>query len=61
MAATMPLRQFGKSGEQVSAIGYGAMGLAAFYPPRVTQEQADIVLSKALESGCNFWDTAGQS
>jgi len=55
---TIPTREFGKTGEKVGCIGYGAMGLAAFYGEPVDQSTVDGVLSKCLEDGVTFWDTA---
>lgn len=40
-ASNAPTRPFGKTGERVSAIGYGAMGLAAFYGKPKTQEECN--------------------
>ncbi|SHO47047.1 aldo/keto reductase [Desulfopila aestuarii] len=47
----------GKQGLQVPAIGLGCMGMSDFYgsSDRVNNLK---VLEKALEIGCNFWDTA---
>lgn len=55
---TIPKREFAKTGEQVGSIGFGAMGLAAFYGEPVSQSQVDAVLSRCLTDGVNFWDTS---
>ncbi|KAJ1026897.1 hypothetical protein NDA16_002191 [Ustilago loliicola] len=55
---TIPKREFAKTGEQVGCIGFGAMGLAAFYGEPVSQAQVDGVLSRCLADGVNFWDTS---
>lgn len=53
----MQYRTLGKSGEKVSAIGLGCMGMAFAYGQRDDQEsQATLELS--LDLGINFWDTA---
>lgn len=55
---TIPTREFGKTGEKVGCIGYGAMGLAAFYGEPVPQSQVDAILDRCLADGVTFWDTA---
>lgn len=53
----MQYRTLGKSGEKVSAIGLGCMGMAFAYGQRDDAEsQATLELS--LDLGINFWDTA---
>ncbi|KAK9385175.1 NADP-dependent oxidoreductase domain-containing protein [Lipomyces mesembrius] len=54
----LPTRQLGKDGPEVTAIGFGAMGISAFYEPKLDDEAAFTILDKALELGCTFWDTA---
>ncbi|CAF4818317.1 unnamed protein product, partial [Rotaria sp. Silwood2] len=55
---SMPIRQLGKNGPQVSAIGFGAMGLSAFYGRTVSDEESFQVFDRAIELGCTFIDTA---
>ena len=55
---TIPTREFGKTGEQVGCIGYGGMGLAAFYGEPASPSTVDAILSRCLADGVNFWDTA---
>ena len=55
---TIPQREFGKTGEKVGAVGYGAMGLAAFYGAPSPQTVVDEVLQRNLDEGNNFWDTS---
>ncbi|OSD02680.1 Aldo/keto reductase [Trametes coccinea BRFM310] len=52
----LPTRKIGTS--DVSAIGYGAMGIAAFYDKPMPDEERFKVLDAVYESGCTFWDTA---
>jgi aryl-alcohol dehydrogenase-like predicted oxidoreductase len=47
----------GKQGLQVPAIGLGCMGMSDFYGDSDRQQNLQV-LEKALELGCNFWDTA---
>ncbi|KAJ7166153.1 NADP-dependent oxidoreductase domain-containing protein [Mycena filopes] len=41
-----------------SAIGFGAMGLSAFYGEVESDEDRFKVLDAAYAAGCTFWDTA---
>ncbi|KAF2023252.1 putative oxidoreductase [Setomelanomma holmii] len=43
---------------QVPSPGFGAMGLSHGMGTRLSSEQAEPVLLKAIELGCTFWDTA---
>ena len=53
----MEMRQLGKSGLTVSAIGLGCMGMSDFYGPRDDEQSMDT-LNRALELGVTFWDTS---
>ncbi|KAJ3993448.1 NADP-dependent oxidoreductase domain-containing protein [Lentinula boryana] len=54
---SLPLRKIGNA--QVSAIGFGAMGLSGFYGEAVTSDEDRFkVLDAAFEKGCRLWDTA---
>ncbi|CDS01802.1 probable Aldo-keto reductase yakc [NADP+] [Sporisorium scitamineum] len=55
---TILTREFGKTGEKVGSIGYGAMGLAAFYGEPAPQSTVDATFDRCLADGVNFWDTA---
>ncbi|MGD9762231.1 MAG: aldo/keto reductase [Candidatus Binatia bacterium] len=53
----MQMRQLGRSGLQVSALGLGCMGMSEFYGP--TDEMESIAtIHRALDLGCTFLDTA---
>jgi len=53
----MKFRTLGNTGEQLSAIGLGCMGMSFAYGP-ADEQQSISTLHKALDSGINFWDTA---
>lgn len=54
----MEERQLGKTGYRVSAIGFGAWGIGGALWHGSHDEQSAAALRAALESGCNFIDTA---
>src|SRR5512142_2803096 len=43
---------------EVSALGYGAMGLTAAYGPAADKEDAIVLLRAAVERGVTLFDTA---
>ena len=43
---------------EVSAIGFGCMGLTHGYPPFLTDSESVKLLHEVLDLGCNFLDTA---
>jgi aryl-alcohol dehydrogenase-like predicted oxidoreductase len=53
----MQKRRLGKQGLEVSALGLGCMGMSFAYGPADDAESIRV-LSRSLELGINFWDTA---
>jgi aryl-alcohol dehydrogenase-like predicted oxidoreductase len=54
----MQNRQLGRSGLEVSALGFGCMGLSFGYGPPQERENAIAIIRQAYESGITFFDTA---
>ena len=54
----MPLTQRKIGNENIHPIGFGAMGIAAFYGKTDPDEERFKVLDAALARGCNHWDTS---
>jgi aryl-alcohol dehydrogenase-like predicted oxidoreductase len=54
----MQHRQLGKSGLDVSAIGFGCMGLNFAYGPAMEKSGAIALIRSAFEAGVTFFDTA---
>ena len=54
----MKTRTLGPRGPEVSAIGLGCMGMAAFYGPGSDEAQATAVIHRALDLGITLFDTA---
>jgi len=54
----MKHRQLGKSGLEVSAIGFGCMGLNFAYGPAMDKGNAIALIRSAFEAGVTFFDTA---
>ncbi len=54
----MQTRKLGTSGLEVSALGYGAMGLSFGYGPTVDNADGIKVIRKAVDLGVTFFDTA---
>src|SRR5882762_3147948 len=53
----MKYRILGNTGEKLSAVGLGCMGMGFAYGP-IDNEESIATLNRALELGINFWDTA---
>ncbi|KAA6410691.1 MAG: Aldo keto reductase [Lasallia pustulata] len=58
MPSQLPTRQLGKDGPHISGLGFGAMGLSAFYGKPESDEERFKVLDRAYELGERFWDSA---
>src|SRR5215212_2673728 len=54
----MKMRQLGRSGLQVSAIGLGCMGMSMNYGPPADGAEMISLLRKAVDLGVTFFDTA---
>jgi aryl-alcohol dehydrogenase-like predicted oxidoreductase len=52
----MQYRTFGRTGWQVSEVGYGMWGMAGWTGSE--EKQVNEALDKSIELGCNFFDTA---
>jgi len=55
---TMQKRKLGKSNLEVSAIGFGCMGLSSGYGPAVDWQHGVSLIRAAFERGVTFFDTA---
>jgi aryl-alcohol dehydrogenase-like predicted oxidoreductase len=54
----MKKRTLGACGLEVSALGYGAMGLSGMYGPAMERREAIRLVRDAFERGVTFFDTA---
>ena len=54
----MHTRQLGKSGLEVSELGFGCMGISFGYGPAVDRQQGIAIIRAAVERGITFFDTA---
>jgi len=54
----MEKRRLGRSNLEVSAIGFGCMGLSYGYGPAVEKQQGISIIRAAVERGVTFFDTA---
>ncbi|KAI1344223.1 putative aldo/keto reductase [Xylariaceae sp. FL0016] len=57
-SSTTPLRQLGKDGPIVPALGLGTMGLSFMYGMPPSDEERFAVLDRALELGATHWDSS---
>src|SRR5271154_7323592 len=53
----LPMRKLGRQGLEVSMIGLGCMGMSQSYGP-ADERESIATLHRAIELGCNFFDTA---
>jgi aryl-alcohol dehydrogenase-like predicted oxidoreductase len=58
MEKSMKKRILGKGNLEVSAIGFGCMGLSFGYGPAVEKQHGISLIRAAVERGVNFFDTA---
>src|SRR5713101_7861565 len=57
--ADLPKRELGRTGLQITMLGYGAMELRGVPRGReVTETQAETILHAALDAGINYIDTS---
>jgi aryl-alcohol dehydrogenase-like predicted oxidoreductase len=54
----MKKRKLGKTGLEVSAVGFGCMGLSFAYGPAMEKQAATALIRSAVERGVTFFDTA---
>jgi aryl-alcohol dehydrogenase-like predicted oxidoreductase len=54
----MQKRTLGNSGPEVSALGFGCMGISFGYGPATTREDGLAIIRAAVDSGVTFFDTA---
>src|SRR5262247_307311 len=54
----MQKRTLGKSGLEVSALGFGCMGISFGYGTATSREQGMAIIRAAFEGGVTFFDTA---
>jgi len=56
---TVAKRELGRTGLQVTTLGYGAMELRGAPRARdITEQQAETILNEVLDSGINYIDTS---
>ena len=54
----MKHRSLGSRALEVSAIGYGCMGLTQSYPPYLPAQESIALIRNAVDKGVTFFDTA---
>jgi aryl-alcohol dehydrogenase-like predicted oxidoreductase len=57
-ATTLPTHVLGRTGLEVSALGYGAMSLDARFGRAISPDEATEVLNAVLDAGINYIDTS---
>ena len=58
MSTKVPTRKLGKNGPAVSALGFGTMGLSAFYGKPRSDEERLAFLDHIYAAGETHWDSA---
>src|SRR6187402_4008682 len=58
MSTKISKRQLGNSGLEVSALGLGCMGMSFGLGPAADKKEMITLISKAVEKGITFFDTA---
>jgi aryl-alcohol dehydrogenase-like predicted oxidoreductase len=56
--STMHMRELGRSGLRVSAIGLGCMGISFSYATKLSKDEGVALIRAAVERGVTFFDTA---
>lgn len=56
--SSFPTKKLGKNGPQVTQMGFGLMGLSAFYGKPKPDEERYAMLDHVYNSGELFWDSA---
>ena len=54
----MQTRELGRSGLEVSALGFGCMGISFGYGPETTRQEGISIIRAAVDGGVTFFDTA---
>lgn len=54
----LPTRKLGKNGPEVTALGFGLMGLSAYYGKPKPDAERFALLDHAYDAGERFWDSA---
>src|SRR5437899_737463 len=54
----MQTRMLGKSGLEVSALGFGCMGISFGYGPATSRDEGVGIIRAAVDAGVTFFDTA---
>lgn len=54
----MDKRALGRSGLEVSALGFGCMGISSGYGPAIARDEGIAIIRAAVDAGVTFFDTA---